>query len=115
MAASITPAPQRLVYLSVGLAVLLAFIGVKLLLHALHEHEVPFINGGENVAVPEIPISVSLGAIGVILGVTTGASLWKTRRDQRREIDPPTGVTETAGQRRGRQPQVLAPEPDRGR
>ena len=76
---------QRLVYLSVGLAVLLAFIGVKLLLHALHENEVPFINGGENVAVPEIPISVSLGAIVVILGVTTVASLWKTRRDQRRE------------------------------
>ena len=75
---------QRLVYLSIGLAVLLAFIGVKLLLHALHENEVPFINGGQNVAVPEIPISVSLGAIVVILGVTTVASLAKTRRDERR-------------------------------
>ena len=40
---------QRLVYLSIGLAVLLAFIGVKLLLHALHTNELPFINGGENV------------------------------------------------------------------
>ena len=38
---------KRLVYLSYGLAVLLAFIGVKLILHALHENEVPFINGGE--------------------------------------------------------------------
>ena len=72
---------QKLVYLSVGLAVLLAFIGVKLLLHALHENELPFINGGEHVAVPEIPIAVSLGAIVVILGVTTLASLWKSKRD----------------------------------
>jgi tellurite resistance protein TerC len=74
---------KRLVYLSLGLAVLLAFIGVKLLLHALHENELPFINGGEHVPVPEVPISVSLGAIVVILGVTTVASLMKTRRDDR--------------------------------
>ena len=52
---------QKLVYLSIGLSVLLAFIGVKLLLHALHENELPFINGGEHVNVPEIPIAVSLG------------------------------------------------------
>ena len=52
---------KRLVYLSYGLAVLLAFIGVKLILHALHENELPFINGGEPVAwAPEIPIWVSL-------------------------------------------------------
>jgi tellurite resistance protein TerC len=76
---------QRLVYLSLGLAVLLGFIGVKLLLHALHTNEVPFINGGEPVHVPEIPITVSLGAIVLILGVTTVASLWKSRRDARLE------------------------------
>ena len=76
---------QRLVYLSIGLAVLLAFIGVKLLLHALHENEVPFINGGQPLNVPDVPISVSLGAIVVILGTTTVASLLKTRRDARRE------------------------------
>ena len=40
---------KRLVYLSYGLSVLLAFIGVKLILHALHENELPFINGGEPV------------------------------------------------------------------
>jgi tellurite resistance protein TerC len=73
---------KKLVYLTIGLAVLLAFIGVKLLLHALHENELPFVNGGESVHVPEIPISVSLGAIVVILGVTTVASLWKSRRDE---------------------------------
>ena len=71
---------KKLIYLSYGLAVLLAFIGVKLLLHALHENELPFINGGEHVPVPEIPIAVSLGAIVVILGVTTVLSLWRTRR-----------------------------------
>jgi tellurite resistance protein TerC len=78
---------QRLVYLSVGLAVLLAFIGVKLLLHALHENELPFINGGENVPVPEIPIWMSLGAIVLILGTTTVASLLKTRSDAQKALD----------------------------
>lgn len=76
---------QRLVYLSLGLAVLLAFIGVKLFLHALHENELPFINGGENVKVPEIPIWLSLAAIVVILGTTTVLSLLKTRKDEREE------------------------------
>jgi tellurite resistance protein TerC len=76
---------SRLVYLSIGLAVLLAFIGVKLLLHALHTNELPFINGGENVHVPEIPISVSLGSIVLILGTTTVLSLRKTRKDEREE------------------------------
>jgi tellurite resistance protein TerC len=71
---------KKLVYLNIGLAVLLAFIGVKLLLHALHENELPFVNGGEHVPVPEIPIWMSLGAIVVILGTTTAASLWHTRR-----------------------------------
>ena len=78
---------QKLVYLSLGLSVLLAFIGVKLILHALHENELPFINGGEHFDVPEIPIAVSLGAIVVILGVTTVASLWKTKRDEKQEIN----------------------------
>jgi tellurite resistance protein TerC len=78
---------KKLVYLSIGLAVLLAFIGVKLILHALHENNLPFINGGEPIhGVPDIPISVSLGAIVVILGVTTVASLWKSRRDARAEV-----------------------------
>jgi tellurite resistance protein TerC len=75
---------ERLVYLSIGLAVLLAFIGVKLILHALHENNLPFINGGEPVPVPEIPILVSLGAIVVILGVTTVASLVKSAHDRAR-------------------------------
>ncbi|MFN3003542.1 TerC family protein [Mycolicibacterium wolinskyi] len=70
---------KRLVYLSQGLAFILAFIGVKLILHALHENELPFINGGEPVHVPEIPTLASLGVIIVTLLVTTVASLYKTR------------------------------------
>jgi tellurite resistance protein TerC len=70
---------KRLVYLSQGLAFILAFIGVKLVLHALHENELPFINGGEPLKVPEIPTLVSLGVIVVTLVITTAASLYKTR------------------------------------
>ena len=79
---------ERLVYLSIGLAVLLAFIGVKLILHALHENNLPFINGGEPIPVPEVPIGVSLGAIVLILGVTTVASLMKSARDRAKETSP---------------------------
>ncbi|WP_457138437.1 TerC family protein [Mycobacteroides abscessus] len=71
---------KRLVYLSQGLAFILFFIGVKLVLHALHENELPFINGGEPVHVPEIPTLASLAVIVLTLLVTTVASLYKTRR-----------------------------------
>ena len=71
---------------SLGLSVLLAFIGVKLILHALHENTLPFINGGEHVSVPEISTLFSLGAIVVILGVTTVASLWKSNKDAKQGI-----------------------------
>lgn len=70
---------KRLVYLSQGLAFILLFIGVKLVLHALHENELPFINGGEHVPVPEIPTLLSLVVIVVTLVVTTVLSLMKTR------------------------------------
>ncbi|MGH3356228.1 MAG: TerC family protein [Nocardioidaceae bacterium] len=70
---------KRLVYLSFGLALLLAFIGVKLVLEALHLNELPFINGGEHVGwAPEIPIWLSLTIIVGILAVTAVASLLKT-------------------------------------
>ena len=73
---------KRLVYLGVGLAILLAFIGVKLILHAMHVNELPFINGGERVSgAPEISIGQSLGVILAILTITTIASLLKSRKD----------------------------------
>jgi len=71
---------KRLVYLSIGLAVILAFIGVKLIMEALHTNELPFINGGEHIdAVPEIPIWLSLTIILGVLVLATVASLLKTR------------------------------------
>jgi tellurite resistance protein TerC len=71
---------QRLVYLAQGLAVILGFIGVKLVFHALHVNELPFINGGEGVKwVPEISISFSLIFIAATIVVATIASLVKTR------------------------------------
>jgi tellurite resistance protein TerC len=77
---------KKLVYLSIGLAVLLGFIGIKLILHAMHENELSFINGGHHIEwAPDVPISVSNGAIVLILGVTTVASLWKSSRDARLE------------------------------
>ena len=73
---------ERLVYLSQGLAVILGFIGLKLVFHALHVNEVPFINGGEPILwVPEIPIWFSLVFIAATVAVATIASLAKTRGD----------------------------------
>ena len=75
---------DRLIYLSYGLSLILAFIGVKLVLHALHENTLPFINGGEHVKVPEISTATSLAVIGGVLVVTTIASLLRTRHVQSR-------------------------------
>ncbi|MGI8946514.1 MAG: TerC family protein [Ornithinimicrobium sp.] len=73
---------RRLVYLGVGLSVLLGVIGIKLILEALHENSLPFINGGEKLeSVPEIPIWLSLTLIVGILAVTAVASLIKSARD----------------------------------
>jgi len=77
---------NRLIYLSVGLAAVLAFIGVKLFLEALATNQLPFINGGEPVHwAPHIPIWLSLTVIIGTLAVATIASLWKSRRDKRVE------------------------------
>ncbi|TWD79569.1 tellurite resistance protein TerC [Kribbella amoyensis] len=70
---------DRLIYLSYGLAVILGFIGVKLVLHALHENNVPFINNGEHVEVGEIGTGLSLAVILVVLVITVFASLFSTR------------------------------------
>ncbi|RNL59218.1 TerC family protein [Arthrobacter oryzae] len=66
---------DRLIYLSYGLAAILAFIGVKLVLHALHENNLPFINGGEHVPVVEISTGLSLTVIIGVLAVTVIGSL----------------------------------------
>ncbi|WP_040244223.1 TerC family protein [Chromohalobacter japonicus] len=76
---------SRLVYLGLGLSVILAFIGVKLVLEALHENTLPFINGGHPIeSIPEIPIWLSMTIIIGALVVTGVASLIKDRRDRAR-------------------------------
>ncbi len=73
---------DRLVYLSIGLAVVLGFIGVKLILEALHKNELPFLNSGDHISwAPEIPIWLSLLVIIGTLGIATIASLMKSRSD----------------------------------
>ncbi|WP_343243012.1 TerC family protein [Streptomyces sp. SID12501] len=67
---------RKLVHLSYGLSVILGFIGVKLVLHALHE---------SGVHVPEISIPVSLGVICGVLVVTTITSLIASRKQEAAE------------------------------
>jgi len=67
---------KKLVYLSLGLSVILAFIGVKLVLHAMHEYHLDTRLGFDG----EISLGVSLGVIVGTLAVTTIASLIASRR-----------------------------------
>ncbi len=76
---------DRLIYLSWGLAVILGFIGVKLMLHALHENNLPFINGGNPVPVFEVSTLLSLVVIVGVLVVTVVASLYSPRGKKLRE------------------------------
>jgi len=72
---------RRLIYLSYGLAVILVFIGIKLVFEALHLNELPWINGGEPVhVVPEIPIWFSLSFILATVTIAALASMIVTRR-----------------------------------
>ncbi len=83
---------ERLIYLSYGLALLLGFIGVKLILHAMHQNELPFLNGGEPVEwAPEVPIWLSLTVIVAILAVTAVVSLLVSSRMSAEERDVNTG------------------------
>lgn len=83
---------DRLVYLPYGLAVVLGFIGVKLLLHALHENNLSFINGGEGLNVPEVGTVASLLVIVGVLVVTAIASMVKDRADVKAGVrDPDAG------------------------
>ena len=76
---------ERLEYLKYGIAFILFFIGVKLVFHALHTNELPFINGGEHIDwVPEIDTWTSLIVIIASMGVATIASLVKARVDAKK-------------------------------
>lgn len=79
---------DRLIYLSQGLAVVLGFIGIKLILEALHENNLPFVNGGEPISwAPAIPIWLSLVVIVGTLGVAAVLSLWKSSKDDKAARD----------------------------
>ena len=79
---------ERLVYLKYGIAFILAFIGVKLVLHALHGNELPFLNGGDHIAwAPEIPTWVSLVVILAAMGVSTIASVVRIRHAESKTPD----------------------------
>ncbi|WP_449657683.1 TerC family protein [Streptomyces stackebrandtii] len=83
---------KKLVHLSYGLSVILGFIGVKLVLHALHE---------SGVHVPEISIGFSLAVIGGVLVVTTITSLIASKKQAQREAAEgatvPKGVEDADG------------------
>jgi tellurite resistance protein TerC len=73
----------RLIYLKHALSVILAFIGIKLILHAMHVNELPFINGGEHIEwAPEIPTFVSLAVIVATIVIAVVASLIRSRADE---------------------------------
>jgi tellurite resistance protein TerC len=75
---------DRLRYLHYGIAIILGFIGIKLILHAMHENELPFINGGEHIEwAPDIPIWLSLTVIVVAMAGATVASLIAASREKR--------------------------------
>ena len=82
---------DKLRYLHVGIAFILGFIGVKLVFHALHKNELPFINGGEHVDwVPVIGTWTSLAVIITAMAIAVLASLWDLRRQQPGSTEPAT-------------------------
>lgn len=70
---------DRLIFLAYGLAAILGFIGVKLILHALHENTLSFINEGQKVSVVEVSTEVSLSVILGVLAVTVLASIFSPK------------------------------------
>lgn len=72
---------DKLVYLPIGLSVVLGFIGVKLIMEALHGNTLPFINGGEGVHwVPEVPTWLSPAVIVLAIGGAALASVVKMKQ-----------------------------------
>jgi tellurite resistance protein TerC len=100
---------DRLKYLHYGIAFILAFIGVKLFFHALHENELPFINGGEHVEwAPDISTWTSLAVIIVAMVVATVASLVSSRREEKALT--PDGAAAAVADEKGTPPTVAQPD-----
>lgn len=82
---------DKLEYLKFGIAFILAFIGVKLVFHAMHENELPFINGG--MPIEWVPVIGTFESLGVIIGamaLAVAASLIKLRMQNRQLSSAPT-------------------------
>ena len=117
---------DRLRYLHYGIAFILAFIGVKLIFHAMHENELPFINGGQHIEwVPDISTWMSLGVIVASMAVATIASLVASARERRAEPAPtasapaastpektPVKEAEAVAEEKGTPPTVASPSDD---
>ena len=84
---------ERLVYLSYGLSVILGFIGIKLIIEALHGSHVDEIS----LPIPHIGIALSLGVIVAVLAVTTVASLIRSRTLREKEKQEAAAEPELAG------------------
>ena len=79
---------DRLEYLKYGIAFILAFIGVKLVAHAMHVNELPFINGGEHIEwAPEIPTTVSLGVIVASIAIAAIASVISAHIKEKQSVN----------------------------
>ena len=93
---------QRLVYLSKGLAIILGFIGLKLISEALASNSLPFINGGEPVPwAPHISPALSLAVVVSILAVTVVASLIASKRGKAPPAGGPLGAAQDSDATRG--------------
>ncbi len=72
---------DKLEYLKYGISFILAFIGFKLITHAMHENQLPFINGGEHIEwAPDISSNVSLAVIVASIAVSAVVSLISAKR-----------------------------------
>ncbi|WP_438352721.1 TerC family protein [Microbacterium sp. CJ88] len=97
---------DRLRYLHYGIAFILAFIGVKLVFHAMHVNELPFINNGQHIEwAPEISTWTSLGVIVASMAVATVASLIASSRDKRK-ADTPDAAASVVAEEKGTPPTV---------
>jgi tellurite resistance protein TerC len=74
---------DKLEYLKYGIAAILGFIGIKLVLHAMHENQLPFINGGQGLPVPEIDTTSSLIFIVSSIVVSAALSIRAIKIDKR--------------------------------
>jgi tellurite resistance protein TerC len=81
---------DRLEYLKYGIAFILAFIGFKLITHAMHENELPFINGGQHIEwAPNIDSITSLVVIVVAIAVSAAVSVIAANQENAKKAKVP--------------------------